>query len=193
MFKVPSVCLPLLKEQRTHYKNPVAEYAQELQRTYLGMVPHLPEHADSILDIGCGMAGIDVFLSRRFHDAEIHLLDKDGVSESINAGFNAKAEDFAHYHDFGGAKILLAANRVPNRIVCHDMLREPFPEQEFDVVVSLLSWGFHYPIETYAPRCRGVMIVDVRRETDGEEKLGRMGDLTVIHESKKYRRVVVKC
>lgn len=193
MFKVPAACLPLLKEQRTCYVNHEAEYAAELERTFAGMVPFLPEKAEAILDIGCGMAGIDVFLGRRFPDAEIHLLDKQGISEKINAGFNAKADDFSHYHDFQAAEMLLAANRVPNRIVCHDMHRDPFPDREFDVVVSLLSWGFHYPIGTYAPRCSGTIIVDARKGTDGEYQLGRMGRMTVIHDAKKYRRVAVQC
>lgn len=73
------------------------------------------------------------------------------------------------------------------------MHRDLFPSQTFDVVVSLLSWGFHYPISTYAPRCSGVMVVDVRKGTNGEGDLRKYGDLTVVHEAQKYRRVVVRC
>lgn len=193
MISVPDVCIPLLKEQRTCYTDHASQYSEELARTFAGMAPFLPENANAILDIGCGMAGIDVFLSRRFASAEIHLLDKQGTSESINAGYNASADEFANYHDFAAAMALLSANGVKNKIFCHDMRSDSFPSQEFDVVVSLLSWGFHYPIDTYAPKCRGTMIVDVRRDTGGELRLSQFGDLTTIHESKKYRRVAVKC
>lgn len=139
------------------------------------------------------MAGIDVFLGRHYPDATIHLLDKSGVSPKINAGFNGSAEEFAHYNDFAAARELLATNGVSNPIVCHDMHRELFPSRAFDVVVSLLSWGFHYPISTYAPRCSGVMVVDVRKGTSGEDDLRKFGDMIVIHEAQKYRRVVVRC
>lgn len=189
---VPDRCLPLLREQRTHYKDIRAEYGREIEATFATFRDYLPETAESILDIGSGMAGIDVLLGKHYPKATLHLLDKSGVSPRINAGFNAKAEDFAHYNDFGAALGLLAANGVDNPVVCHDMHRDPFPDHVFDVVVSLLSWGFHYPIATYAPKCWGVMVVDVRKGTDGEAKLGEIGDVKVVHEGQKFRRVVVR-
>lgn len=73
------------------------------------------------------------------------------------------------------------------------MHRHPFPDWEVNVVVSLLSWGFHYPINTYAPKCRGVMVVDVRKGTTGESDLTRHGKVTCVHEAEKFRRVVVQC
>lgn len=193
MLSVPERCLPLLREQRTHYTDVAIQYGDEMARTLNTFSDYLPETVESVLDIGSGMAGIDVLLGRRYPGATLHLLDKQGVSSEINAGFNRRAEDFAHYNDFSAALDLLASNEVENDIVCHDMHRHPFPSQEFDVVVSLLSWGFHYPISTYEPRCRGVMVVDVRKGTDGEEQLAKYGDLTVVHDAQKYRRVVVRC
>lgn len=196
MLFVPEICRPLLKEQRTHYPGDLATcYSQELEATYLGFKDLLPE-GGRILDIGCGMAGIDVFLAKHYgKGARITLCDKQGLSKKINAGFNPRAEDFAHYHDFAAAIALLKANKVPfNRIDrCIDLHQDPFPEDEFDVVISLLSWGFHYPISTYRPKSAGVVIADIRRGTDGEKELEAYGELTVVHEAKKYRRVVVKC
>lgn len=190
---VPPECLPLLREQRTHHTDAAAEYGRELAATFAGIAAHLPGTARRVLDIGSGMAGIDVFLSRRYPGAEIHLLDKQGVSSRINAGYNDSAEKFAHYNDFDLARKLLRENGVQNTVVCHDMQRDPFPDLEFDIVVSLLSWGFHYPIQTYAPRCTGAIVADVRRGTGGLQALGAMGEITVAHESKKYQRVVVRC
>lgn len=191
--KVPDTCLPLLREQRTCYTDHAREYGEEIDRTFEGIRRHLPDKADLILDIGAGMAGIDVFLGRHYPSALFVLLDKHGVSDRINAGFNESAEQFAHYNDFGAAIDLLEANDISGRAVCHDISCQPFPDAEFDVVISLLSWGFHYPISTYAPRCRGVMVVDVRKGTSGEDELREYGDLTVVHDAKKYRRVVVQC
>lgn len=194
MLTVPAACLPLLREQRTHYADPAREYGEEIARTFDTFHQHLPAAADHVLDIGSGMAGIDVLLGLRYLGATLHLLDKQGVSARINAGFNARSEDFAHYNDFVAATELLRGNGVENEIVIHDAARsQRVPDLMFDVIVSLLSWGFHYPIATYAPRCRGVMVVDVRKQTDGECALREYGSVTVIHEAKKYRRVVVRC
>lgn len=190
---VPEQCIDLLREQRTHYTDVAKQYGEELARTFESFRDYLPPAADSILDIGSGMAGIDVFLGRHYPGATLHLLDKQGVSDRINAGFNVCSDEFAHYNDFGSALGLLEANGIGNDIICHDMHRQQFPTEQFDVVVSLLSWGFHYPISTYAPRSRGVMVVDVRKGTDGEDALREYGRVTIVHEARKYRRVVVEC
>lgn len=77
---VPDACLPLLREQRTHYTDPARQYGEELTQTFAQIKPFLPRTAKRILDIGSGMAGIDVLLGRHYPDATIHLLDKSGVS-----------------------------------------------------------------------------------------------------------------
>lgn len=195
MLSVPEICFPLLREQRTHYKGDLVKcYTAELEVTFRGIHPWLPE-GGKILDIGCGMAGIDVFLGRHYGEAaHITLCDKQGVSREINAGFNLRAEDFAHYHDFAAANALLKANGV-TADRCIDLLQEPFPSEEFDVVISLLSWGFHYPISTYRPKVKagGLIVADIRKGTNGLDELSRIGSCLIVHEAKKYRRVVVQC
>ena len=188
---VPNACLPLLKLQRTDHDDVSAGYVRDLQATYESIKAHLPKHG-KILDIGCGMAGINVFLSRHYRGViNLTLLDKQGVSPVVNAGFNAHADDFAHYHDFGAALMLLAANGVEVRR-CIDIAKDGFPDEHFDLAISLLSWGFHYPIDTYFPDAK-IIIADIRKGTDGEKRLARRGKLMVVHDSKKYRRVVVEC
>lgn len=194
MLNVPNKCLPLLREQRTHYYDPSKQYGEEIARTYETFCKYLPKHVDDILDVGSGMAGIDVYLGKCYPNARLHLLDKQGISEDINSGFKPHAEDFSHYNDFNLALNLLRENGVENEIIFQDLLTSPeIPNITFGVVVSLLSWGFHYPISTYTPRCDGIMVVDVRRGTNGELELEKFGHVTVIHERQKYRRVVVEC
>ena len=143
------------------------------------------------------MSGIDVFLSGTYdHIPKITLLDKNGVSDTINAGFNETADKFANYHDFSLAKNLLMLNGVPEKnIITCDIQEQSFPETNFDIVISLLSWGFHYPISTYEPVMAngGVIICDVRKGTDGLNRLSKMGTVRIVHDSKKYVRVVVQC
>lgn len=180
---VPDRCMPLMRLQRTHYRDIGAEYGAELAETFDTFKAHLPPSAERILDIGCGMAGIDVLLHRHYPDAEIVLLDKQGVSDKPKTGHHRSVESFGNYHDFGGALELLEANGVNmDRIRTHDVGAEPFPQDEFDVVISLLSWGFHYPISTYRPNVRGVIIADISGGTDGEELLRTHGETRCVFE-----------
>lgn len=194
---VPDVCLPLLREHRTHYTGDfVTQCAEELFKTYEGFAQFLPtKKAPSVLDIGAGMGGIDVFISRHYEGkAKLMLLDKNGKSEHINAGFHNSAADFSHYCDFAAATDLLVANGVKH-FEFYDAKNGFNFDKKFDVVISLLSWGFHYPIDTYAPKLAkgAVIIADVRKGTNGEELLAAYGDVVVIHDAQKYRRVVVQC
>ena len=191
---VPDRCVPLLKDQRTNHKDVQKEYGPTIRRVYENIAPWLPKSATRIMDIGCGMAGIDVHLSAHYrHKPEIWLVDKGGVSPSINSGYCDRAERFAHYHDWDAALELLEANGVPlQNVRCVDLLRDPFPAHEFDVVISLLSMGFHYPVDThpYQVRPGGVFIADIRTDSDN---WSRLDNPRVIYESTKYKRVVVRC
>lgn len=195
---VPEQCIALLKEHRTCYKDHANEYSIELNSTLEGISPYLPNNAKNILDVGCGMAGISALLSIYYsHNVNLWLLDKQGVSPVINAGFNKTADQFSHYHDFELAKQLLEINGVPlTNINTCDIQSQSFPDIKYDIMISLLSWGFHYPIDTYTPNIiknGGIIVADVRRGTGGIEKLTSYGNLTIVHKAQKYDRVVVEC
>jgi len=192
---VPNECIPLLREQRTHMGD-ISEYGIELEQTYQSFAQYLPRKATNILDIGCGMSGIDVFLSKHYdHDVKITLADKDGISEKIICGFVKSKDDFCHYHNFEYAIALLCENGVPRKKIDPiDLNLYQFPKEPFDVVISLLSWGFHYPISDYTPNVRpgGVIIADCRKKTSSEDALKSLGECRRIFDAQKYYRVLCK-
>lgn len=196
---VPDSCLPLLYEQRTHL-TALRHYGEELRETYHSFADALPipvGRPARILDIGCGMAGIDVFLYQHYryykHRPEIVLADKQGVANVIVCGFQPSKDHFSHYHDFSLARQLLAVNGVPeSQLTTWDLHDQGLPDTPSDVVISLLSWGFHYPIADYQPVVApgGVIIAECRIGTDGEAQLAQYGACTVVHVADKYRRIV---
>lgn len=126
------------------------------------MAPYLPPTADAVLDIGCGMAGIDVLLWRLYRP-RLFLLDGTGMA-AVRTGFHGTLE---WYNSMPIARKLLELNGVPtSRIV------EGTPAR-CDLAISLLSWGFHYPVSTYLPLVKtvlspgGRLILDIRKGTDG--------------------------
>jgi len=134
------------------------------------MRPYLPQEARRILDIGSGLAAIDVRLHQIYPDAHLYLLDQTGLD--VEYGIET---DQAFYNSQAAARDLLRANGVPlDRI----HLLEATPDYEIgvegvDLALSLFSWGWHYPLGAYARAVAGavvpggILIVDVRN-SEGE-------------------------
>jgi SAM-dependent methyltransferase len=208
MFAMTPEMEPYLLLQRTHYReilkqNPSATaaslYHAELATEFAALRPFLPAKAAHVLDIGCGLAGIDCFLDRHYAgSATIHLFDKDGLSKEIYYLYHEQA---AHYCSLEMARAFLVGNGVTaDRVMLHDATKQGFPRRErYDLVLSLISWGFHYPLASYLKQVRrslateGVVIVDVRKGTGGERELKDfIGPISVVYDHPKYWRVAAR-
>jgi SAM-dependent methyltransferase len=154
-------------------------YAMEIDAELGQLRPHLPARCRGILDVGCGVAGIDAALYRYYAaDApRLHLLDRTATAGRIYYGFHHAG---AFYNSLHVARALLVANGVPTDRI-HLIEAEPqfsiAPDSTVDLVVSLISWGFHYPVAAYLERVHallapgGRLILDVRGGTGGEAEL----------------------
>jgi SAM-dependent methyltransferase len=176
------------------------EFWEDMEREYITMRNILPQKATSILDIGSGIAGINAFINKHYNNKiDIYLLDKTQTDERV----------YYYYHERGSvynsltlAKELLKQNGVDeSRIHTQEATddNQILIDTTFDIVVSLISWGFHYPVTTYLDvvyqklKPKGVLIIDIRKETGGEKELkGKFGNATVIFETSKYWRVLAK-
>lgn len=143
------------------------------------------------------MGGIDLLINDTFGgDAtEFYLLDKDFVADRINAGFN---EDISGYNSFLAARDFLIANGLrDDQLHFVDIAKEAFPSDvEFDLIISLRSWGFHYPISMYIDqvskslRDGGAIVTDIRIGSDGLSQLKRhFQSVEVLYEGEKHLRV----
>jgi SAM-dependent methyltransferase len=153
----------------------VSMYLKDMENEYDALKTVLPARAEKILDIGCGLAGIDVFLYRHYGSPRIYLLDKTGQSKDLHYNLEAEA---SYYNSLQLARELLEKHEVRARDIHEiDIDKVPFPNEKFDVIISLLSWGFHYPVSTYLEKVKtaltpdGVLVIDVRKSSDGEKVL----------------------
>ena len=175
-------------------------FSQDMEREYNIVKNYLPFHPKRILDIGCGVAGIDIMLHKHYITTTDHphfyLLDKSETNSKVYYGIEKEA---AYYNSLSIAKQLLIVNGVmESHIHTQEVTGAPmFPGTQFDLIISLISWGFHYPISTYLDdvydnlSSGGTLIVDVRKGTEGETQLEkRFGLIKTIFESKKYRRIL---
>lgn len=185
-------------EARLRRESVKAQYALDLAGEYATIRDHLPARCASVLDIGCGVAGIDVFLARHYGPDKIRLflLDRTRTETAVFYGFKSKG---AFYNSLDVAKALVSANRVPAEAV---HLVEATDDNAInidgpvDLIISLISWGFHYPVETYLRQAHsaladgGRLIIDVRKGTGGMEALRSLFPVVeVIVDSAKYLRI----
>lgn len=136
---------------------------------------YLPEKATSILDIGCGLGLIDLAVYEHYDKScKLSLLDKTNtIDENTSVrGFNQK---YVFYNSLQSTKNTLVDNGVSfediNTFEVSEESVQELAECEFDVIMSLLSCGWHYPIETYVDLIKkslkpeGVLILDIRHDT----------------------------
>ncbi len=177
-------------------------YNADMRRHYDNIAPYLPARFANVLDIGCGLGGINAFVyASSENKPEIWLLDKDGISSGRKTGYHPSAKSFSNYNSFAAAKAILKNSGIPqDKIMCIDIATDPFPAaQKFDCIYSFLSWGFHYPLETYAKQVRealsdkGVLILDVRRGTAEADKIEAMfaRPARVILDAVKFQRYAI--
>lgn len=152
---VPDSAWPYISRHRFSNKS-ADRYVQTLAQDYEMMLPFLPPDVGTILDIGCGMAGIDVLLKRRYPAAQLWLLDGDGDEQ--RDGWNTTLGAFSSR---AAADELLAANGVSADRWIDVNTNEPLSA---DLIISLASLGYHYPLFTY--RLNGLCIMDLRDRSE---------------------------
>lgn len=153
-------------ELQNHYK---------LLAPYLGIVP-------CVLDIGCGMAGMDILLVRHHGTLFVHLVD--GTGSGIKPDYSYIGHATEAWNDVELGK-LLVNEATPGAIVSAHVVTEdrkcPVFDPEPNLIMSLFSCGFHYPLESYLdwflqyPNARVLLDLRVHR------KLPRLDAIGVMH------------
>ena len=134
----------------------------------------LPEKINSVFDIGCGIGLIDIALYKHYNNSiKLHLLDKSNrIDENTSIrGFN---KNYVFYNSMDATRETLLNNGISNNDIFTyevDINSELLSNQKYDIIISLLSCGWHYSIETYIEllnnnlETNGIIILDIRHNT----------------------------
>lgn len=135
----------------------------------------LPTQVDNILDIGCGLGLIDLALYNHYNgNININLLDKTNtISEDTSVrGFN---KEYIFYNSMDATTETLTSNGVAESALhtyeVSDESLQAIEGKQYDLIMSFLSCGWHYSIETYVElikktlKADGVLILDIRHNT----------------------------
>lgn len=175
------------------------QYRSGMQSEYEQLRPFLPEQTGSILDIGCGVGAMDLLLARHYQreTPHIYLYDKTKIASSVYYQF--QQDGYMFYNSLDVASRLMTENGV-DETQFETLDADQFDLNnlsQVDLCVSLLSWAFHYPLDTYLDQVleclsdNGSLILDFRRDTDGFETCrSHFENVEVIDEAEKYRRAI---
>jgi hypothetical protein len=169
-----------LADSRAHW---MMRYDTMLLQLAQDITPHLPGRVRNILDVGSGLGGIDILLSRYYGSRpDIILLDGDNEVPKV----------YRHNMPFNSMRVareFLKANGV-NSIVT--MTPETLKPRKVDLIVSFRAYAFHIRPLTYMDfvlNCAHhdtVLIFEVRRDKpEWREDLDRHFDHTVIQTGRK--------
>jgi SAM-dependent methyltransferase len=168
------------------------------------ILEEFPEKNLTILDIGCGIGGYHKkWIGQHNSSSTLLLMD--------NSEFNARALSYGHgSSDRYYNSLFLTRNYLDNdysskvKVVPIEIKKEypgKIPNQ-LDLIVSFISWGFHYSLEDYWSTITkkmslnsSIILVDIRKNrlnTLSEEKHTSYVDLERIKEELDESRKIFK-
>ncbi len=136
----------LLKLQRPYIAGTTNEeifnaYIQDVNQDYKDIKNYIVNSVH-IVDVGAGVGGIDYLIKIYNPNISITLLDGNGVVDGEHYGYR---DNIAFYSDNQVAQDFFKSNNVSVEFLPAD----PALIIECDTLISLNSWGFHYPLEQY--------------------------------------------
>lgn len=164
----------------------------------LRFIPHVSDIVLKIVDIGAGLAMYHIMLDKHYNGNVEHFLVDKSINE-VKPTMHHKHGDwhnndkFPFYNSMECAQSIAVANNV-SKLRWHSVYASNGTESIFnmgkasmDIAISLLSCGWHYPVNTYASalahvlKPNGILIITLRRMQKQDKELRRVGFVCTSH------------
>lgn len=137
------------------------------QREKLSVYDNLPENS-RVLDIGCGIAILDLLLYSYTPKSTFFLLDKEDMWNKDTRPYNVSYTiDHPFYHSWEPVLDAISTSNFDRSRFNFLNPEDNFPN-DLDLVISSFSWCWHYPKEVYwdkvlaSLKTGGKLYLDVR-------------------------------
>jgi hypothetical protein len=167
------------------------------------ILKEFPEGELTILDIGVGIGGYHKkWLRESNNNATLFLMD--------NSEFNLKSLSYGHGISDRYYNSLLLTKKFLNNINNPKVeietieIKKEYPDKiphRLDLIVSFISWGFHYPLEDYWSTIiqkmtfnSSIILIDIRKHSPSYNFLQEQIDLSykIVSSNEKYDRVLIR-
>ena len=141
-------------------KNLDEKVFNKIKSEFESLIEYLPENATNIMDIGCGIGLIDIFINNHYKNCEkFYLLDKNSIDNKVVYGFS---ENYESYNINNITKNFLINNNIKeSKINIIDVDSEFYIKpHSIDLCISLVSMGYHYPLSIYLETIKDVSTVN---------------------------------
>jgi len=120
----------------------------EFSKEFNSIISYLPKSSKNILDIGCGLGVINIYLNDYYSKkSNFTLIDKNYVDKKIAYGFNNNSESYNKLEITKDFLILNGFKTEQLQLVNAD---ENFVlNNKYELIISLFSMGYHYSIKNY--------------------------------------------
>jgi hypothetical protein len=176
-----------LKSQRNCTHKDKLMYIKGIIKQYKIFKNNLPKQCDNILSIGCGLGVPDLIFKEHYKkDLNFYLFDRHQYDNKISFGYKEKA---SFYNNFELTKEIYNKYGIDDKYINfidannENLLNLP----KMDIIISLIAWGFHFPIRTYLENVvklmheNTILIFDLRTDHEIDlirEKLIVINDIT---------------
>jgi hypothetical protein len=173
-YQFPPECLELADWQVSGTEQDPRLFRERSEIDFATVQPFIGQPR-TVLDVGCGLGRMSVFLNAQLEDPGIRFILADTTrisrSEGPIAGWNP-GDDF--YNDLALTARFAEMNGLRN-VETFDLLRDDWARlPKVDLIMSFLAVGFHFPIENTMPKLLAVasgectMIFGVRKGRYGQ-------------------------
>lgn len=194
--------IPDLLFQSVKYNKVFEKYMQDTEREQRLLENFISNNkCVNILDVGCGIAGYHYSWRKKSIDSKINLYLFDSSHFNLSSLKYGMGSENRYYNSLSLAKFFLEyLAKSKSEIKLLEVKKtDKFPEK-FDLIVSFLSWGYHYPIETYWDKCinslnpGGQVIIDIRKGSTSESFIKSLQeyDVDLISEDRGYLTYLIQ-
>jgi len=193
---------PLAQEIKERKTDIITGALLEIYQEYLPLKQALSTSPiKTVCDIGCGQGINDIFLAADFNPS-FTLVDIEQTEKQYHLWSNIGSG----YANLESARTLLLENGVSTAMV--ETINPTKDDRDvnketFDLVTSLYSCGFHYPVDDYIDlfvntiNNGGAICLDLRRrylrrESDGIKRLLAAAPMHVLYEEKRAVRALFR-